>query len=151
MAAKDSLIHYLEKLEDTLEVYFLHKAPEMPEGVKNAIVVFMPWIMIVIVVLSIPTIIALFGGAAFLPFTYTGQVSYGFMSILSHIFGLGAVVLEVMAIPGLLKKTSRGWKLLFYSALLGLISSLLIGNIFGFLISLIISMYIIFQIREKYR
>ncbi|MFW5703921.1 MAG: hypothetical protein ACOCXQ_03720 [Patescibacteria group bacterium] len=151
MAAKESLMQYIEKLEDILERYFLHKAPEMPEGLKNAIVVFMPWVMIVIVVLSLPTIIALFGGAAFLPFTYVGQVSYGFMSILSHLFGIAAVVFEVMAIPGLLNKTVKGWKLLFYSALLGLISSLLMGNIFGFIISFVISMYIIFQIKEKYR
>jgi hypothetical protein len=44
-----------------------------------------------------------------------------------------------------------GWRLLFYSQLVGIVHSLLSGNIIGGLLMALIGLYILFQVRPLYR
>ena len=62
----------------------------------------------------------------------------------------------VAALPGLFARKMSGWKLLFYSVIInlvyGLVNSLTyFGSILGTLISVLISLYILFQVKSLYK
>jgi hypothetical protein len=152
MATDNSFKSYAGKLEDTLEEYLVKKAPVLPDNAKDAIVRFLPWIIIVLMALSLPVILALIGlGTVLAPAAFLSGVSYGVSQIVFQILTLVAVVLEGLAIPGLLKKEMRGWRLLYWSTLVSVIGGVFGGNLLGGIIFGLISLYILFQIRSKYR
>ena len=62
-----------------------------------------------------------------------------------------AVILEAMAIPGLMARTMQGWRYMFYAQLVSLVSTLVTGNILGVIISGVIGLYILFQVKEMYK
>jgi hypothetical protein len=137
----------LGKLEDTLAEYLIDKAPALPKNIKDILVAIIPWFTLIGVILSVPLLLAALGLSAFvLPFAYT--------SMHQNIFGLllllVTVVLEAMAIPGLMKKQRQGWVWLFYADLVGIISTVLSLSIGG-IIGTIIAFYILFQVREYYK
>ncbi len=147
---------YLNQLETTLDLYFRKKAPALPKGGKDFIVMIAPWLVIIGVIFSIPSILLILG------LSNLGISEYGDFSqavtgrptaiyYLSTILLLVAVVLEIMALPGLFAKKRRGWELIFYSTLVSLVSSLVAMSIAGSIIGALISFYLLFQIREYYK
>ncbi|MFN4212499.1 MAG: hypothetical protein ACK4FL_00870, partial [Microgenomates group bacterium] len=84
MATKNTdLKSALGQLEETLELYFVKKAPfSLPEGVKELIVTFGPYLVVLGIILGVPAVLAALGlGALVSPFTaFLGpsyMVSYG--------------------------------------------------------------------------
>ncbi|MGB9707376.1 MAG: chromate transporter [Microgenomates group bacterium] len=147
----------LSQLEETLEIYLVKKAPfTIPENIKELIVSFAPYLVIIGVIFGVPAVLAVLGlGALVSPFSFLAgpsyAVSYGFNYILSMIiFGI-VLVLEAMAVPGLFKRQKKAWQYLFYASLIGLVSSLLGGNILGGLIGALIGWYLLFQVKEYYK
>lgn len=64
---------YLSGLENVCEEYLVKKAPALPEGAKEAIVKFGPWIALILLVLSAPVLLGLLGlGTVLMPFSYLG-------------------------------------------------------------------------------
>jgi len=57
----------------------------------------------------------------------------------------------IAALPGLFARKMSGWTLLFYSQLVGIVHSLLTGNIISGLLTALIGLYILFQVRPLYR
>lgn len=149
MKLKDSL----NQLEETLELYFGKKAPAMPLGIKETLANIGPWILMIMLVLTVPGLLAAFGvGTILSPLSYFyGSISTGFNFILSWIILVAIVVLEVKALPGLFKRQMSSWRLLFYASLLGSIQSLVSLNILSFVVGSAISMYILFQIKPLYK
>lgn len=141
----------LGSLEETLDLYFGKKAPQLPEGVRNFIVMIAPWFVLISVILSIPALLALLGISSFVMPTY-GMMGYavGPMWTVSMVLLAATVVLEALALPGLFKKSKSGWNLIFYSILVSLLSNLVTLNLLGFLIGGLISFYILFQIKSYY-
>lgn len=142
----------LNSLEETLDTYFGQKAPSLPPGVREFIVKIAPWLILISVILSIPALLALFGiSAVVLPMSgYYGYNPAGPMWIVSMVLLAITVVLEALAIPGLLKRNKFGWNLIFYSVLVSLLSNLVIMNLLGLVIGALISFYLLFQIRSYY-
>jgi hypothetical protein len=148
----------LPGLEGFFDTYLRIKAPfQLPAGVKEFIVKYGPWITLVVLILAaiaiIPlTLLALGLTAANAPFAvaagYGGSTIMAFVSI---ILGIVTLVLEAIAIPKLLKRQLSGWKLVYYAALISALSSLLNLNIISLVLGLLISMYVLFQIREYYK
>src|SRR5580765_7865588 len=133
-----------------LDFYLVKKAPfQIPEGGREFIVKFGPWLIVVLLVISLPFILFLLGvGTALLPF---GGMDYATGWGIGTILLLAQIGLRVAALPGLFARKMSGWKLLFYSSLVGFLSSLL--SVFGIipgLIGLLISLSILFQVRTKY-
>lgn len=158
MTTKNSdLKKNLEKLEETLAVYFIDKAPfSIPKNIKELIVTFAPYLTILGVIIYVPSVLAVLGlGALVSPFTvFMGPsyaVHYGFNYILSMIVLAAVVVLEILAIPGLFKKQRKAWLYLFYASLVSLVSGLISGGLIGALIGTIIGWYVLFQVREYYK
>jgi hypothetical protein len=132
-----------------LDYYLVTKAPvQLPEPAREFIVRFGPWIALVILILSLPPLLIALGlGALLTPFGgYYYTVGYGYLTI----FVLVQVGLLVAALPGLFARKLSGWKLLFYSQLIGLVFSLLTGAIVSGLLGALIGLYILFQVRTKY-
>ncbi len=133
-----------------LEYYLVVKAPfQIPEGGKEAIVKYGPWVLIVMMVLMLPAVLVALGlGTVLLPFGGLGYATgFGFLA-------LGLLIqlaLTAMALPGLFARKMSGWTLLFYARIVGFLSSALAGAIVGALVGAIISLYVLFQVRPLYK
>jgi hypothetical protein len=133
----------------TLDEYLVQKAPfQIPDGGKEFIVKYGPWISIVLMVLWLPLLLVALGiGAILVPFA--GPAYAGGFGI-ATLFLLVQIGLMVMALPGLFARKKSAWTLMFYAQLVGIVFSLLSGSIIGALIGGLIGLYILFQIRVKY-
>ena len=139
----------LQGLIATLDEYLVKKAPfQIPEGGKEFIVRFGPWICLVLLLLTLPLLLVALGlGALVAPFA---GVQYGTGFGVAAIFALVQVVMLGMALPGLFARKMSGWTLLFYAQLVGFVGSILSGSIVGGIIGALIGLYILFQVRTKY-
>jgi hypothetical protein len=148
----------LDGLEGIFDTYLREKAPfQFPAKVREWIVKYGPWISLVLLILTalvvIPGLFIILGlTAVTLPYQAMGTVkSMGPIDYLAILISLAVLVMEAMAIPALLKRKLSGWKLVYYASLLSIVSSLLTGAIVSAILSLVIGMYILFQIRSYYK
>jgi len=143
----------LGKLEETLELYLVKKAPfQIPANIKELIAKFGPWLILIGIVFALPMILTAFGlGAVLAPLGVLAGAGLSIFSILSTLVLVVVLILEAMAIPGLLKRSIKGWNLLYYSTLLNAVSNLISFNLGGLIIGSLISFYILFQIKELYK
>lgn len=136
---------------ETLEYYFVTKAPfQLPAGLKEAIVRFGPWISLIFLLTFIPLIFAVIGLNATLSF-YAPLYYAHFVWSIYTIIPLITFVLGIMALPGLFRRKMSGWNLVFYEMLVSFVGSVISGNIVGAIVSVIIGLYIWFQVRSYYK
>jgi len=142
----------MAKLIETLDEYFGKKAPQLPAKVKEVIVKISPYLAIIgvifIILSIIPLITLVFGlsvvsvyAAAVMPMTNV-YISFAVMIIIA--------IMYVIAIPGLFKRTKKSWNMMFYAQLVSALGSLVSYNFISLIIGLIISFYILFQVRSYY-
>ena len=132
-----------------LDFYLVKQAPfQIPDGGREWIVKFGPWITVVLLILTLPILLFALGlGAIFIPFGRIGYASgFGFLTL----FVIVEVGLMIAALPGLFARKMAGWRLLFYSQLVSIVYNVLTGNIVGGLLFGLIGLYILFQVRTKY-
>ena len=140
----------LSKLDNFLEEYLVKKVPGLPKQIKELLVNYGPYLIIVSLFFAIPSILALLGLSTLsLPFRSFGRL--GFNYTLSTIVLLVTLVLRVIALPGLLKKKASAWKLMYYAVLVGALHSLLLFNLGGLIIGSLLSLYVLFQIKSYYK
>jgi len=133
-----------------LDFYLVKKAPiQLPDNAKEWIVQYGPWITIVILVLTLPLLLAVLGiGTVLMPFAGIGYATgFGFVAIGVII----EIALTVMALPGLFARKMSGWTLLFYARLVSLVANLLSGAVVSALVVALISLYVLFQVRPLYK
>jgi hypothetical protein len=132
-----------------LDYYLVKKAPiQIPEGGREAIVKYGPWIVVVLLILSLPALLLVLGlGTALMPF---GGIGYATGFGLAAIGLIVQIALQVMALPGLFARKMSGWTLMFYAQSVGILTSLLSGAIVAALVVGLIGYYILFQVRTKY-
>ena len=138
-------------MESTLQEYFGDKAPAMPDNIKEVIVKFSPWVSLIFLVLAVPAIFAVLGlGAALAP---AGMFApqFGLQYVLGLALTIVTMVLEALAIPGLMKRQMKGWRFAYYAALVSLVQSLVSLNLVGLVLGALISFYVLFQIKPKYQ
>lgn len=143
----------MNQLNNTLDLYLVKKAPfQIPARWREVLVKWMPWIILVILLLALPAVLFLLGISAFvMPFAFMAGPSVGTGFSLAVVFLIATLVLEGMAIPGLLKRKAGAWNLLYYSALINAVYNLISFNIGGLILGTLINLYILFQIREYYK
>lgn len=155
-STKDAL-SALSQLETTLNEYLVVKAPfTLPGNIKEIIAKLAPWFTLIGVVIAIPAILLVLGlGALVAPFAMMGgpayAANYGTMYVVSMLVSVVALVLQAIAIPGLFKRSKGAWNLLYYASLITLVSGIVGGNVIGALISAVIGLYFLFQVRELYK
>jgi hypothetical protein len=132
-----------------LDYYLVQKAPfQIPGHGREIIVKYGPWIAVVLLVLSLPPLLLALGlGALVVPF---GGVAYAAGFTYVTLLVLVNIALLVAALPGLFARKMSGWNLLFYAQIVGFITSLLMGSVVSGLVMLVITLYILFQVRGLY-
>jgi hypothetical protein len=133
-----------------LDFYLVKKAPiQIPDNAREWIVQYGPWITIVILVLTLPLLLAVLGiGTVLMPFAGIGYATgFGFVAI-GLLIEIG---LTVMALPGLFARKMSGWTLLFYARLVSVVANILSGAVLSALLVGLISLYILFQVRPLYK
>lgn len=133
-----------------LEFYLVKKAPfQLPDGVKEFLVQWGPWIAIVLMVLSLPVLLFLLGlGALLTPF---GGVGYATGFGITALGVIAHFVLMAMALPGLFARKMSGWTLAFYAQLVNIVTSLLSGSFVAAIFGGLIGLYLLFQVRPLYK
>lgn len=157
MAKNTDIKSVLGQLEDTLDLYLVKKAPfSLPDNVKEIIVSLAPWVAIIVMIVAIPGVLFVLGlGAIVAPFTaFLGPgyaITYGLNYTIAMLVTAVSIVLELLAIPGLFKRSRKAWNLIFYATLISAISGIISGGLIGTLIGALIGLYFLFQIREYYK
>ncbi|OGK30978.1 hypothetical protein A3F29_04410 [Candidatus Roizmanbacteria bacterium RIFCSPHIGHO2_12_FULL_33_9] len=146
----------LSQLEDTLELYLVKKAPNLPKTIKDLIVVLTPWFTLLGIIFSIPLVFVAFGLSTLIgPLSViTGPlpaISYGAGYTFAMLILAFALVLDALAIPGLFKRQIKGWKFIYWATLVSFVSNIFSFNLFGGIIGTLVSLYFIFQIKSYYK
>ena len=142
------------QLEATLAEYFVKKAPAMPKNIKELIVKFAPYLVIISIIISVPAVFALFGLGAVvstMPYGAAAVTGFGQWYMVGILFLIATLILEGLAVPGLLSRSRKGWNLMFYAILLNAVYAIVQMNIVGLIIGTGIGLYIAFQVRSMYR
>ena len=141
----------LPQIEAPLDEYLGQKAPQIPEKWRQLIAKISPWLTLIALVFTIPAILALLGlnlvsvaavGAVGL---HRGPGYTVFLVVMAATF-----VLEILAVPGLFKRSKQGWVYVFYASLISTALNILTFNV-GSLLGSVISLYILFQVKNQYR
>jgi hypothetical protein len=132
-----------------LDLYLVKQAPfQIPDGGREWIVKFGPWITVVLLILTLPVLLFALGlGVFFIPFGGVGYASgFGMLTL----FVIVEVGLMIAALPGLFARKMAGWQLLFYSQLVNIAYNVLSGHVVSGLLGGLIALYILFQVRPLY-
>ena len=132
-----------------LDFYLVKKAPfQIPDGGREVIVKFGPWITLILLILWLPILLVALGlGTILIPFGGGGYAAgFGVLTL----FVIVQIGLMIAALPGLFNRRMAGWRLLFYAQLVGIVYSLLSGAVVSGLLFGLIALYILFQVRPLY-
>lgn len=146
-----------KSLEDNLDLYLGKKAPQLPKEWREFLVKIAPYLAILGVIIGVPGVLALLGlGTFIVPLGTIGGIVSGkpFLGLgyLVNVIFLGVmIVLEALAISPLFKRSKTGWNYLYYSTLLGAVQNIIGFNIGGLIIGTLISLYLLFQVKEYYK
>lgn len=147
-------------LEAMLNEYLVKKAPSLPSGLKDFIVMLTPWFAILSVIGLAYSVLAYFLVSMLslgitMPYSnYPGYGMSGMYGIVFLVVSIIQIALLAMAINGLFNKQLKAWRLLFYSSLVSVVASVVtfsFGSILMSLIGAVISLYFLFQIRAYYK
>jgi hypothetical protein len=142
-----------------LDYYLVSKAPfQIPQTGREWLVQFGPWIVVVLLVLSLPAVLLLLGiGSTWGPLNSRWGYSQAYGWSYANAYWLwltGLVVpfaLLALAVPGLFARKMSGWRLAFYAEVISLIAGVLMLNVVGALLGALIWFYVLFQIRPLYK
>lgn len=141
---------YTDQLDKILSEYLVGKAPALPKDIKELLVKLAPFFAILAVIFGLPALLAVFGlGAVMTPFAWVAGARTGIYWLFWAV-GIVQVVLAGMSIQPLFARSGHGWRLMYYSQLVSIISSL--GNVnIGSLIFTVISLYLLYQVKSSYK
>ena len=144
--------NFLKELEGFFHKYLFEKVPyKIPEDIKEFIVKYGPWINLVLLVLALPIVLAAFGLSLFaLPFVVVMSPTHSLYGFIIWIITIVGFVIQIMALPGLFARAIKSWYLIYYATLINAFSALVSQNFFGFIIGTALSLYVLFQIKDKY-
>lgn len=162
----------LRSLEKNLDEVFDKNAPDLPAGAKKVIVEYLPYINLVLGVLTLAAAWGLYNAAhtvnsiveSFnnLSVTYGGTkiaTSHLTFTVWLAIATLAVeAVLYIAAFPGTKARKKSGWDLLYYALLINVVYGIIAaftsyggaGRLIGSLIGSSIGAYFLFQIRSSY-
>ena len=148
----------LSQFETLLDEYMVKKAPfALPKEVKEFIVKISPYLVIIFALMFLPILFSALGlSAIFGPFAMMGGLGWGYGAMISLAIGFITLIMEVVAVPGLFKRTKSSWRLVFYASIVSFIGSILsihgiFGGIIGGIIGAVIGWYILFQVKDLYK
>jgi hypothetical protein len=117
-------------------------AVKLPPNLQEGFVKFFPWITLIFLPFHIAAVLLLFGFTALAMF-------FGSFGWVSAIFSAAILVCDVIALPGLFKRTQKGWTFFVYAQAIAALSNLVSFSIFGLLVSVAL-FWVAFQVKYKY-
>lgn len=145
-------------LEKYADEYCINKAPfQLPDGLKEFLVKFGPYMMIVGMALGLWGYLSLYGlysNVSPYGMMYGGMYGANFWTptiVVSLLASLVAFGLQIKALPGLLARKKEGWEYMLYASLVSFIPSLISVQIISLIIGFVIGMYILFQLKYMYK
>jgi hypothetical protein len=151
--SQEAAEEYAKGLEHWLAPFFA-KLPHIPEGGRKVITDIAPWLSLIFGIIGLVGMVSagLFG-LILSPFILLGGL-HGISFLITTIIGLVSVVFTLMSFGPLRAMKKRGWNFAFYSVLLvglsTLVTLVLTMSGLGGIIGLLIGLYILFEIRERY-
>lgn len=147
----DQLITMLEEL--------FAKAPALPANVREVLVKIAPWFALIFGVLgilgSLMATMALLGASAMVASVATVSMGaagyYSILAIVALVVGLISSALMLLAYPGLKANKMAGWRYLFFSEVVSLVSAVVSLNLLGLVIGGVIGFYLLFQVKSYYK
>jgi hypothetical protein len=115
---------------------------KLPPSYQEGFVKFLPWFVLIFLPFHIAGVLLLFGVTAL-------AMLVGSFGWLGAIFSALILACDVIALPGLFKRTRNGWAFFVYAQALGALSNLLNFSLFGLLVS-VAMFWIAFQVKYKY-
>lgn len=147
---KEYMKMYIDQLDKVLSDFLIKKAPALPDGGKKILVQLAPWFAVLGTILGLPAILAVFGlGAVITPFAAVAGARTGIFWLF-WVVGLAQVVMAAMSIKPLFAREGHGWRLMFYSQLLSIVTSLQYFNVMSLVIT-ILCLYLLYQIKSSYK
>jgi len=162
----------IKQLKDALNDIFVNKAPKLPSSAKKLIVEWLPWINLVLGILTLWMAWALWNWAhvanGLIDYANTLSRAYGGGEVVSSRMSVGIwlglivlvieAVLYLAAFPRTKARKKSGWDLLFYAAIVNVVYGAVVfftayggfSNLLGTLIGTTIGLYLLFQIRSSY-
>jgi hypothetical protein len=131
---------------NSLEKLF-KQAPNLPPKWTEVLVKIAPILSLVFGVLGI---IAGIGALGLSPVALSDGVNSSMFMLISGVTAVVSSVLLLMAYSHLKVRRYRGWELLFWSEVVGVISSLLALS-FSSVVGILIGFYLLFQIKSYYK
>lgn len=132
------------KIED-----LLNKLPKFP-GDHSKFVSWVPWINLIFVIFFLPIVLGIFGlQLALLPFAEAVVPGFTLRTIFYDALLLVTFVIDIAALPGLFAKSLRGWKLVFFGTLLGVVFNIINGSIGAIIFSVIYLRFLV-QVKSYY-
>lgn len=151
-------IQPLDNLIPTLEPYFTSKSPiQLPKDWKEGIVKYAHYVILVVsILLILPLLAMILGGTLFALFAWT---SFGnILTLVATVLTAFSVILYMMSYSGIKEHSEKGWTLVYYSTMISALSAIVswighplwINDLLGGAISLIIGLFILFQVRDYF-
>ena len=140
----------MDSLVKSLDDIF-KKFPPLPVGAVDTLYKITPWIALIFGILGVFGALAGLGIlTVFAPIAVSGNVhGLGLGYIAALALGVSSLMM-LIAFPSLKAGKMNGWNLLFWSEVVGVVSSLMSFSI-GNIIVAIIAFYILFAIRPRYK
>ena len=149
-------------LVSILEPYFTKQAPfQLPVTFRKAIVQWMPWVNVVIGLLLLPLVLAVLGlGSLAAGLATSVGETVGPMYWISMLVLIASIALLFITFPGLQARKLSAWKLVFWADILYFVYNVvgglgnpltLINNLIGGVVSLLIGLYVLYQIKSYYK
>lgn len=141
----------VNEIIERLDQWF-SKLPTLPTNWKDTLVKITPWIAIIFGVLGVVFSLMAVGVLTFLAplVAVGGGVGVAAGGPIAAVLWLVSSVLLIMAYKGTRDRKASGWKMLFWSEVVSLLSSVIFLSIGGIFWALV-TFYLLFQIRSHYR
>mgnify|MGYP003419422675 FL=1 len=141
---------YTDALDKMLSLYLVKQAPVLPKNIKDILVKLAPYFAILAVIFGLPAILAVLGlGAVLTPMAWVAGTRTGFYWLFWAV-GLVQIVIAGMSIKPLFARAGHGWRLMYYSQLLSIVTSLGSYNL-GNLVFTVLSLYLLYQVKSSYK
>lgn len=133
--------------EQELAPVFTEKAPfQIPDDIREIIVKIIPYLIILQIVFFV---LSMLGGGLVILSAFSANILFSISALIS----LAGAIIGMLALPGSFKRTRESWVKMYQAQLLFVLASLVTLTVSGFisgLISLVIGLFLLFQIRSKY-
>ncbi len=153
---QNQLFSIVQTVDTKISPFFTEKLPALPENIREVLAKIAPYLTILGVVLGAFGILAILGmigvaSPAVVMYGGTGATQAITGGIIGAVFLGIQILLQALAIPGLLKRQKNGWLFLFAASLVGLVFDLVSLNVFNLVVSFLISFYLLYQIKPYYK